>query len=363
MPQPPAERDLFKTSTMTFGQHLEELRACLFRAIFGLVLGCAIGLLPPVSGAVIKFIQNPVHNALIEYYQKQAEAKVLDPETRALLREAGYTEESDLDRVGKIVAAQQVSMEVVLMDPKLLARQLHVHVDPAAGTEPATAAPPQGESTMPAVTTAESQGLRRVVLFRPIADDPKTRMNALNSQEAFMIYMKASLLVGAVLASPWVFYQIWSFVATGLYQHERRYVHMFLPMSLFLFFAGAAVAFCFAFEKVLSFLLSFNSMLGINPELRINEWMSFVLLLPLGFGISFQLPLVMLFLERIGLCTVAMYLSSWRLAVLVIFVIAMILTPSPDPYSMCLMAVPLTVLYFGGVWLCKLLPKGKSRFG
>ena len=113
---------------------------------------------------------------------------------------------------------------------------------------------------------------------------------------------------------------------------------------------------------MLAFLLSFNRMMGIDPELRINEWMSFVLLLPLGFGISFQLPLVMLFLERIGLITVKTYLASWRMAVLVIFVLAMILTPTGDPYTMLLMACPLTVLYFGGVLLCKVLPKAKSRF-
>ena len=187
-------------------------------------------------------------------------------------------------------------------------------------------------------------------------------MQSLNAQESFMIYMKASIMVGVVLASPWVFFQIWSFVAAGLYPHERRYVHMFLPMSLGLFLAGAAVAFFLAFDKVLAFLLSFNRMLGIDPDLRINEWMSFVLLLPLGFGISFQLPLVMLFLERIGLITVKTYLASWRMAVLVIFVLAMVLTPTGDPYTMLLMAGPLTLLYFGGVLLCKMLPKAKSRF-
>jgi len=95
---------------------------------------------------------------------------------------------------------------------------------------------------------------------------------------------------------------------------------------------------------------------------RISEWISFVLLLPLGFGISFQLPLVMLMLERIGVFTIESYLSSWRIAVLIIFVIAMFLTPA-DPISMLLMAVPLTVLFFGGVALCRWLPRGSSPIG
>jgi sec-independent protein translocase protein TatC len=341
MPRSPADSDLFQQSTMTFGQHLEELRTCLFRAIIGLAVGCGIGLLPWVCNPVVDFIKTPVEKALEVYYQQQAEAKVRTPEQQKLLLEAGYTGE-DFQRLSDIVHNQRVSVEVVSIDPQLLRSMLQLPTSHDMATD--------------------SQGLRKFVLFRPIADNPQIRMKSLNAQETFMIYMKASIMVGVVLASPWVFYQIWSFVAAGLYPHERRYIHLFLPMSLGLFLAGAAVAFFLAFDKVLAFLLSFNSMMGIDPDLRINEWMSFVLLLPLGFGISFQLPLVMLFLERIGLVTVPMYLKSWRMAILVIFVLAMVLTPTGDPYTMLLMACPLTLLYFGGVLLCKVFPKTKSRF-
>jgi sec-independent protein translocase protein TatC len=105
----------------------------------------------------------------------------------------------------------------------------------------------------------------------------------------------------------------------------------------------------------------FNRWLGIEQDIRISEWLSFVLLLPLGFGIAFQLPLVMLFMERIGIFDVRAYLEKWRIAVLIIFVLGMMLTPA-DPYSMMLMAIPLTVLYFGGIALCRYMPKRKSPF-
>ena len=193
-------------------------------------------------------------------------------------------------------------------------------------------------------------------LWHRSADDPRLQSKGLAMVEAFSVYVKASLLVGVLLASPWIFYQIWHFVAAGLYPHERHYVQRYLPFSLGLFLFGAALAFFVVFEPVLDFLLSFNRSMGIVPELRINEWLSFVLILPVGFGIGFQLPLVMLFLERIGVFTVKSYLSQWRIAVLVIFVIAGILMP-PDPYSMLLMAGSLTFLYFGGILLCKLLPR------
>ncbi|MEI8375441.1 MAG: twin-arginine translocase subunit TatC [Planctomycetota bacterium] len=348
MPRSPAQSDLFQDNTMTFGQHLEELRTCLFRAIVGLVIGCLVGFL--VGARVVVFITTPVENALTAYYEIEAAEKALSPKQQDLLREAGY-DDADLDRIQKIVAAQRVSFEIVSIDPAKLSNQLPTHAQ--IGTLPKNA---------PESGSVETQGLKKIVLFRPIADDSRIRMNALGTQEAFLIWMKASMLVGVVLASPWIFYQIWIFVAAGLYHHERRYVHLFLPVSIGLFLTGAATAFFFAFKQVLAFLLSFNHMLHINPELRINEWMSFVLLLPLGFGISFQLPLVMLFLERIGLITVQGYLKSWRMAILIIFVLAMVLAPTGDPYTLLLMACPLTVLYFGGVLLCKLLPKSKSRF-
>ncbi len=115
------------------------------------------------------------------------------------------------------------------------------------------------------------------------------------------------------------------------------------------------------FGPVLKFLFTFNEWLGIDPDMRISEWTGFVLMLPLGFGIAFQLPLVMLFMERIGIFSVEAYLTKWRIAILVIFVIAMFLTPA-DPQSMLLMALPLTVLYFFGILLCHYLPRGRNPF-
>jgi sec-independent protein translocase protein TatC len=176
-----------------------------------------------------------------------------------------------------------------------------------------------------------------------------------------MIWIKAAVITGVVFSSPWIFWQIWLFVAAGLYPHERKYVWVFLPFSLILFLAGAATAFFFVFRPVLEFLFTFNRAMNIDPDPRISEWLGFVLFLPIGFGISFQLPLVMLFLHRIGIFTVEAYLSKWRIAVLVIFVLAMFLTPA-DPVSMLLMAVPLTALYFGGIALCQWMPRIRNPY-
>jgi sec-independent protein translocase protein TatC len=206
-----------------------------------------------------------------------------------------------------------------------------------------------------AAGNAAPSNLQEVLLWRSIENDPRTRTKSLSGQEPFMIWMKAALIAGLVLSSPWVFYQLWMFVAAGLYPTERKYVHVFLPFSIGLFLFGVAAS-TFVFPPILKFFLSFNRSMGIEPEPRISEWLSFVLFLPLGFGLAFQLPLVMLFLERIGVMSVPAYLKQWRIAVLVVWVIAAIVTPG-DPYSIFLLGVPLTLLYFGGVLMCKWWPR------
>jgi sec-independent protein translocase protein TatC len=168
-------------------------------------------------------------------------------------------------------------------------------------------------------------------------------------------------LTGVVIAAPWIFYQIWVFVAAGLYPHEKNQVFIYLPISLVLFFAGAALAFGFVFEPVLNFLFQFNQGLNAEFDPRIGEWLSFVLILPLGFGISFQLPLVMLFINRIGFVSIELYMQQWRMAILIIFVVAMVLTPA-DPVSMLLMAIPLCGLYVLGIAMCLWMPKSRSPF-
>ena len=122
------------------------------------------------------------------------------------------------------------------------------------------------------------------------------------------------------------------------------------------------LAFFFVFSPVLEFLFTFNSSLNISPEIRIGEWLSFAMFLPLGFGVAFQLPLVMLFANRIGLITVETYVGKWRIAILVIFVLSMFLTPA-DPISMLLLAIPLTGLYFLGIAMCVLMPRSDNPFG
>ncbi len=167
-----------------------------------------------------------------------------------------------------------------------------------------------------------------------------------------MMYIKVAFVAGFIIASPWVFYQLWQFVAAGLYPNERRYVHVYLPLSIGLFLLGVLFAFYLALPLVLDFLLGFNRWLGVVPKIRLSEWVSFVILLPVMFGVSFQFPLVMLFLERIGIFAVNDYRSRRRLAIFAMAVAAMVLSPGGDVGTMILMFIPLVILYEFGIVLC-----------
>ena len=159
------------------------------------------------------------------------------------------------------------------------------------------------------------------------------------------------LVTGLVLVSPWVFYQGWAFVAAGLYRHERHYVQKYLPISIGLFLTGVFLCFGFVLPITLGFLLEFNVWLGVAPTLRLSEWMSFATILPLVFGIAFQTPLIMLFLERIGIFTAADFRAKRKISILIITFAAAILTPGQDPFSMTLLAVPMILLYELGILL------------
>jgi len=348
--------DLFESSKMTFGEHLEELRGALFRAVIGLALGTCVGLY--YADSVVQWIEYPLRNALDEFYSQRSIGE-LERDHKAL--------DADLK---KRISNEKLTFERRFIERRQL-RSLLADSHPSDPPRESLSSPPGPQSEQspapPAQSIAEGEGEGGV----PNLDDlvpidlwvvQENRISALAVTEAFMIWMKAGFVAGFLLASPWVFYQIWGFVAAGLYPHEKNYVYTFFPISMGLFLAGAALAYFFVFSVVLQFLFSFNLMVRIDPEPRISEWLGFVLLLPIGFGISFQLPLLMFVLERIGVVTVSLYLEKWRIAVLAIFVVSMILTPA-EPTSMLMMAIPLTFLYFIGVGMCRWMPRRKNPYG
>lgn len=162
-------------------------------------------------------------------------------------------------------------------------------------------------------------------------------------QEAFVTYMKVAALAGVFLTSPFIFYQIWAFVAPGLYDEERKYIVPFAIFSAIFFVGGGLFAYFFVFPAAFEFFMSFNTE-HIQAMLKLDEYLSFSIKLLLAFGFVFEMPLFTLILSRIGIVTADMMRKVRRFAVLGAFVLGAILTP-PDVFSQLLMAGPLLVLF------------------
>ncbi len=330
-------RDLFDDTTMTFGEHLEVLRVHVFRAVLGIVIAVSITLF--FGDKIFYLLRTPVENAM--------RASGMENITIDIPKGSFYEHVKNW-----LSGKEDTPPEPIIEDPAALRPdQLRVMVQKSAllkamGESTATT---EGDKDVPVslvLTAPEFAQLRKVV-------DDSSKLTTLSMEEGFMSYMKVCLYAGLLLSSPWVFFQLWLFIAAGLYPHERKYVHVYLPLSIGLFVTGAMSGYFYAFPLMLDFLIGFNKWLGIGFSPRLSEYISMAMLMPLMFGISFQLPMVMVFLDRIGICTEETFKKNWRIAILAISVASMVLTTSPDPYSMVLMMAPLLALYVFGIYLCR----------
>lgn len=184
----------------------------------------------------------------------------------------------------------------------------------------------------------------------------KQYLSTMSVQEGFIVYFKVSILCGIVLGSPFIFYQFWAFVGAGLYPHEKRYVYVFFGPSVVLFIGGVLLCQFLVLPSAVKALLVFNEWLGFDPDIRLKEWLGLAIILPLVFGISFQTPLVMVFLNRIGMFTAQDYLSKWRYACMILAIFAATVTPTPDIITPLYLFLPMFGLYMGGIAFCYYFP-------
>jgi sec-independent protein translocase protein TatC len=322
----PTDRDLFSEEesmvTMSFGDHIEELRARLILGLLGLMVGVVLTFIPglDLGKRIMTQMEQPAQAALKRFYDNQAEKRATTArETKALTPE-----------VEVLIPAESFVAELRKVAPKL-------------------DLPPADELRAKTFRFPLRYEQAGVIEMIPGVIEPKQALISLAPLETMTIFFMVCVVAGLVLSSPWVFYQIWAFIAAGLYRHERHYVTKFLPVSLGLFLLGVFLCFFGVLPITLSFLLEFNVWLGIEPTLRLSEWMSFATILPLVFGVCFQTPLIMLFLERIGIFTADDYRAKRKVAILIIVVAGAILTPGQDPFSQCMLAVPMILLYELGI--------------
>ncbi|MEW6268872.1 MAG: twin-arginine translocase subunit TatC [Thermodesulfobacteriota bacterium] len=186
------------------------------------------------------------------------------------------------------------------------------------------------------------------ILIRPVtlaAGDQPLKLIGTAVTEAFFTKLKVSFIAGVFVASPAILYQAWQFVSPGLYDNEKYYVVPFVFFGTFFFLAGALFCYAFVFEIGYAFFLEQYATIGIEPTLRISEYLSFSARMLLAFGVTFELPVVAFFLSRVGVIDHNTLIRPWRYALIGIVVIAAVLTPGPDVASQLLLVAPLVVLY------------------
>jgi sec-independent protein translocase protein TatC len=160
--------------------------------------------------------------------------------------------------------------------------------------------------------------------------------------------LKVSMVGGAILASPFILYQVWLFIAPGLYQKERRFVIPFMAATVGLFLTGAAFGYFYVLPGALQILIvDFGH--NFTPMVTIDEYSSFFLSIILGLGISFELPILIFFLALFGIVSPRFLWKNMRYAILGVFLVAAIICPSPDPWTMCIYALPMLGLYLIGI--------------
>lgn len=171
---------------------------------------------------------------------------------------------------------------------------------------------------------------------------------------AFTLYMTIALYTGIALAIPFLLYQVWAFIAPGLYKHEKRYAWPVILMSAIFFTIGASFAYRVAFPRACEYLLGLQQTGGFQTLINAEDYFDLIIMIMIGLGVVFQIPTLSFLLGRIGLVTPRMMIRSWRYAIVLIFIIAALLTPTPDAYNLIMFATPMLVLYFlsiGIVWV------------
>jgi len=178
--------------------------------------------------------------------------------------------------------------------------------------------------------------------------------------EAFFTYMKVAFFASLIITSPFILYQIWKFIAPGLLPKEKKYVVPFVISSSILFITGVLFGYFIALPPAFEFFVSFNNQY-LQAMLSFKDYLSLFVTFLLGFGLSFELPIFIFFLTKLGIVNAKILSKQRRYAVLLIFVVAAILTPSPDALSQILMALPLMFLYEVSIFVSKFAEKNKEN--
>lgn len=353
----PDPDDMFKDTRMSFGDHIEDLRTHLFRALKGFAIGMILGIWP-LGSYVLAIIVDPLDQQLFEFEKRKLKKEKLEANERFNRggRAPRAVEVKMLIRKDQIQKAMGKGVGQDVPPPLVLDKvvkgfeRLLYDLD-ALDLIDQEIRDHDGNYVEMDVRLTDPRALVELVLDQNL-EVRRPKPSTMHITEAFMVYFKVAMMTGLVISSPWVFYHLWMFIAAGLYPQEKKLVNIYLPFSLFLFIAGVLICQFLVMPRAIEGLLKFNEWFGFSADLRLNEWLGFALIMPILFGACFQTPLVMMFLHRVGIMTVQTYRDYRRIAFFTMAAFAMIFLPTPDPQSMIFLWVPMIGLYELGILLC-----------
>jgi sec-independent protein translocase protein TatC len=306
---------------MSLLEHLEELRRRLVRSAIAIAVFFILGWV--FADHIFGFIQKPVVQAL-EQAQSLQLATVVHPLNVQSLQEGDpvqytFRVESTLGGV-PIPAGVTIPGVVKKQDGKLVVVTAEKWV--------------VGGAVIPA---------RTALPIRTEANSPSERLVIDTVTGAFSLYVRVAFFAALFFAMPFLLYQLWAFVSPGLYRHEKRYVFPFIFMGSVFFMLGAAFGYYIAFPRAALWLLELGS--GFRPLIKANEYFDLIMLIMLGLGAVFQIPTITFFLARIGVVTAKKMIQPWRYAIVVIFIVAAVISPTGDVPNLLVFALPMLLLY------------------
>jgi sec-independent protein translocase protein TatC len=200
------------------------------------------------------------------------------------------------------------------------------------------------------------------IITKPLTQvlPPNSHLVYIGVTEAFFVYMKLAFFASLLITSPIILYQIWKFISPGLLSKEKKYVIPFMLSSTLLFLGGVLFGYFIALPPAFEFFVSFNNQY-LQAMISFREYLSLFVTFLLGFGLSFELPVFIFFLAKLGIVNAKMLSKHRKYAILLIFISAAILTPSPDALSQILMAIPLMLLYEVSIFVAKFAKKEETK--
>lgn len=318
---------------MSFLEHLDELRRRLIRSIVFVILAASVSWF--ASDRIYNFLARPVQHALAQAQQKrQVAIDGLNGKVSTLSLSSLQQNDKvrfvfpENTRLGP--ASIPAGSSVVARVDKDSAGNIGLFTDEALTA---------GNEVVPKdvrLPVDLNKGYEKLT-------DPNDKLIVTTALEPFAIYVKVSLYAAIAVSVPFLLYQIWAFIAPGLYPHERKYVTPFVTLSSVFFVLGAATAYYVIFPPAAKYLLGLGE--DFRLLLKADDYFDFIILLMLGMGLVAQMPAITYVLARMGVITARWMIKTWRIAFIVILIVAAVVSPTNDIPNMLLFALPMFVLY------------------